>query len=211
METTSLKKIAVIIAHPDDETLWAGGSLLTQSFDSCFILSLCRANDMDRNFRFGQALKEFKATGTMADLDDGPDQVPLNAELIYKTILENLPSIQYDRLYTHSPRGEYTSHLRHEETGQAVLQLWIAGRIQTDEICLFAYEDGKHTYLPRPIKQAPITLHLSDEIWLRKYKIIREIYNFEQNSFEARTTPHSEAFWLITKQNEALQWLENKR
>ncbi len=30
------KTVAIIVAHPDDETLWAGGTILSQSFMELF-------------------------------------------------------------------------------------------------------------------------------------------------------------------------------
>jgi hypothetical protein len=85
------KKVALIVAHPDDETLWAGGILLQHPEWHCFIISLCRASDHDRASRFRNALKVLKANGNMHDLDDGPEQIPLSDLLVQKTILQLLP------------------------------------------------------------------------------------------------------------------------
>ncbi|MBI9107957.1 MAG: hypothetical protein JEZ04_14505 [Spirochaetales bacterium] len=204
-------QIAVIVAHPDDETLWAGGTLLSSSFENCFILSLCRREDPDRAARFYRVLTELGASGTMADLDDGPQQVFLPESLIANTIIDNLPIRMYDRIYTHSPLGEYTRHKRHEETGRAVLMLWLAGLLQTKEILLFAYDDGGHAHLPKPIKNANIKVNLPEEIWEEKYHLITDIYNFNKDSFEAKTTPATEAFWQVKTHDEARQWLKRKR
>ena len=76
------KTVAVIVAHPDDETLWAGGTILSQPAWNWFIATLCRASDGDRAPRFFQALKAFGANGKMSDLDDGPNQDPLAEEEI---------------------------------------------------------------------------------------------------------------------------------
>ena len=35
------------------------------------------------------------------------------------------------------------------------------------------------------------------DIWQKKYSIITEVYGFGADSFEARTTPHQEAFWIF--------------
>lgn len=191
------KKIAVIVAHPDDETLWAGGILLNKLFYSCFILCLCRGDDPDRAPRFQNALREYGVEGVMAGLDDGPDQDPLPVGLVKKTILELLPDHEYDRVYTHSPEGEYTRHRRHEETGSALLSLWMEKKVRIRENCLFAYEDGGGFYLPRPIADASIVFKLTNKIWNEKYRILREIYGFDEKSFEARTAPRVEAFQLV--------------
>ena len=202
-------RIGLIVAHPDDETLWAGGSLLLNAFRDCFILSLCRGGDPDRAPRFFRVLKELGVEGAIADLDDGPGQFPLPEGLIGQTIMENLPQHAFDKIYTHSPLGEYTRHLRHEETGRAVLNLWLSGGLKANEILLFAYEDGGHSYLPKPIKSAPIQVILPEKIHQKKYGIITEIYNFSADSFEAKTTPLKEAFWQIKTHGEARQW-QNK-
>jgi hypothetical protein len=61
----------------------------------------------------------------------------------------------------------------------------------------FAYEDGGGKYLPRPIKKADSVIELRKRIWQRKYRIITDVYSFAPSSFEARTTPETEAFWQL--------------
>ena len=112
---------AVIVAHPDDETLWAGGLMLMNPEVKWTVLTLCRKSDPDRAPRFFKALERLNAVGFMADPDDGPEQRPLDSSEIQKTITELLPSKRFDLIITHSTAGEYTRHLRHEETAKAVL------------------------------------------------------------------------------------------
>jgi len=190
-------KCAVIVAHPDDETLWAGGLILMHPEVKWTIVSVCRKSDTDRAPKFFEALKKFDADGFMADLDDGPEQKPLDKNEIQKTIMEQLPSNRYDLVVTHSALGEYTRHLRHEETGEAVLELLKGNKLYADRLWAFAYEDGKRQYLPRAIEQADLLIELTDEIWEKKYNIITDIYGFNKDSFEARTAPKKEAFWCF--------------
>ena len=133
----------------------------------------------------------------MADLDDGPEQTPLDNREVQKTITNLLPCERFDLIITHSISGEYTRHLRHEETAQAVLALWNGGGISAEQLWAFAYEDGNAAYLPHAIEQADLLIKLTDEIWREKYNIITKIYGFSQNSFEAKTTPKKEAFWRV--------------
>ena len=204
------KTVAVIVAHPDDETLWAGGTILSQPSWHWSIVTLCRASDLDRAPRFFRALDVYGATGKMGDLDDGPEQKPLPQNEVQETILRLLPQKHFDLLISHNPAGEYTRHLRHEEIGKAVIALWRLGKIFTDELWTFAYEDGKKQYLPRPIKTAHIYHSLPEKIWQRKYDMITSTYGFESNGFESKTTPRAEAFWKFTNSLDAQQWLENK-
>lgn len=204
------RRVAVIVAHPDDEILWAGGTILSQPAWRCFIATLCRASDPDRAPRFFRALNALGAEGTMSDLDDGPEQTPLAESEVRGAILRLLPQRDFDLILTHSPAGEYTRHRRHEEIGRAVIRLWHAGQLSAEEVWIFAYEDGGKQYLPRPIKTGTLYQPLPDEIWQRKYRLITQVYGFEENGFEAKTTPRAEAFWRFTNPADARHWLENK-
>jgi hypothetical protein len=113
-------------------------------------------------------------------------------------------------IITHNPAGEYTRHRRHEETGETVISLWHAGKIQTGELWTFAYEDGKKHYLPQPIKSAHIYQEIPEDVWKQKYELITRTYGFNENGFEARTTPYAEAFWRFTDSTVAYKWVTNK-
>lgn len=221
--------VAVIVAHPDDETLWAGGAVLIHPEWCCSIFALCRARDPDRAPRFERVARALGAAGSrMADLDDGPEQLPLSISEVAEAIfglITGVPELRagagraggpaeigavgagtqaressggppaFDLIITHSPQGEYTRHLRHEEVSRAVIALLRSGRIATRELWLFAYEDEQRRSYPRAIPVAPLQLLLPEEIWRRKYEIMTVLYGFSPESWEARTTPSSEAFW----------------
>ncbi len=188
---------AVIVAHPDDETLWAGGVMLMHPDTHWTVVTLCRKSDPDRSSKFFRALECFRASGKMADLDDGPEQLPLTEHKVQDTILSLLPSDRFDLIITHSIWGEYTRHLRHEETAKAVLALWESDRLHATRLWMFAYEDGGGQHLPQPIKMADEVVKLPDEIWQKKCDIITKIYGFGPETFEAKTTPREESFWHL--------------
>lgn len=206
-EESRKKNVAIIVAHPDDETLWAGGTILSHPHWNCFVVCLCRSDDKDRAPKFYEALKILRAEGIMGNLDDGPEQEPLAEEEVEHAVMNLLPARHYDLVITHNPTGEYTKHLRHEETSKAVLMLWQSGRISTTELWTFAYEDGNREYLPRPVENANIYKTLTKRIWLRKYSIITETYGFKPDSWEAETTPKKEAFWHFSESFLAKEWL----
>lgn len=195
----NIKTAAVIVAHPDDETLWTGGIILSHPEIDWMILSLSRKSDPDRSPKFFKVTALLKAKGLMADLDDGPDQKPLEQAGIQQTILNTLPKKDFDLILTHSPKGEYTRHLRHEETSLAVFSLWNGGKLKAERLLLFAYEDGGKRYLPRPIKSADIVIKLAKNVWQRKKDIIISSYGFSLDSFEAGAASKVEAFWLLEK------------
>jgi len=209
MDKDGSKTVAVIVAHPDDETLWAGGTILSHPSWKWYIVTLCRASDEDRAPRFFRALQVLKATGKMGDLDDGPEQRPLDEAEVQRTIQKLLPQRQFDLIISHNPTGEYTRHVRHDEVGKAVITLWHAGQISTAELWAFAYEDGGKRYFPRPIKTAQIYQLLPEQTWQKKYGIITKIYGFGKDSFEAETTPRAESFWQFSSSSDAQEWLSH--
>lgn len=209
MNTEASRSVAVIVAHPDDETLWAGGTILNNPQWNCFVISLCRKDDKDRASKFRKVLKILNAQGIMGNLDDGPEQKPLKNAEVEQTILDLLPKKHFDLIITHSPKGEYTKHLRHEEVSRAVIVLWNNGKIAANELWTFAYEDGNKKYFPRAIENASVLETLRNQIWIKKYSLITETYGFDKNSWEARTTPKTEAFWIFKNTKDAIEFSSN--
>jgi hypothetical protein len=124
---------------------------------------------------------------------------------VQDTILSLLPGWEFDILLTHAPQGEYTWHRRHGEVSLAVGGLWGEGRIRAKSMWQFAYEDGGGDYPPQPQRSTSFELPLSDPVWRRKYGIITDIYGFEEASWEARATTHTEAFNCF-HEREAMHW-----
>jgi LmbE family N-acetylglucosaminyl deacetylase len=201
----SWPRAAVVVAHPDDETLWCGGYILTHPELLWHVVTLCRASDPDRAPKFRRVLQRLGASGEMADLDDGPDQAPLPAGQVRETIAQLLAGNSYNLMLTHGLRGEYTRHCRHEECCRSVIELWRSGRIDTKELWMFAYEDGDHAYLPRVRDDADRRDDLTDDVWLEKRRLITETYGFGLDSWEARTTPREEGFWCFDSPQAAVE------
>jgi len=102
-ENGNRKSVAIIVAHPDDETLWAGGTILSHPEWDCFVVCMSRSRDADRAPKFYIAMKQLHAEGIMGDLDDGPEQHILELDEIESAILELLPAVDYD-IYYYSQR-----------------------------------------------------------------------------------------------------------
>lgn len=211
MQYSRKKRVAVIVAHPDDEILWAGGTLLSHPEWQCFIACICRGKDTDRAPRFATVLKILGATGNMADMDDGPEQSPLPIAAVAAQILQLLPDGHFDLVITHNITGEYTRHRRHEEVCEAVVSLWQAEQLTTPELWMFAYEDGSRAYFPRPRKDADKYLQLPEMIFQQKKSLLTHTYGFSNDSWEAQTTPPIEAFRTFSSAAAAVLWLNGNR
>jgi LmbE family N-acetylglucosaminyl deacetylase len=204
---------AMIVAHPDDETLWAGGLLLTRPDWIWTIAALCRGDDLDRAPKFTRVLEMFGSKGNIGAMDDGPDQIPLSPTVVQDTIMRLLDERTYDIILTHSPFGEYTRHRRHEETGRSVASLWEAGSLTADELWCFAYNDDGASHMPTAIDRAHLALDLDAKTWQSKYDTIVTLYGFAPDSWEANATPKREAFWCFQNVREYQTWFaeEGKR
>ena len=185
----------VIVAHPDDETLWAGGTILMHPETRWTVVALCRRSDPDRAPRFRRVLELLSAFGDMGDLDDGPEQAPLRASDVEHAVLALTGHSETDLILTHNTSGEYTRHRRHEETAEAVLTLWDAEQLVSRELWTFAYLDGCGRHSVNAVKDADIFTVLPDDAWRRKRDLITTVYGFAPDSFEARAALREEAFW----------------
>jgi hypothetical protein len=190
------KTAAVIVAHPDDETLWSGGTIMMNPQINWTILSLTRKSDHDRAPKFFNTMKKLNAVGFMADLDDEPSQKPLSTDIIQLEITFILDVHSYDIIITHHPLGEYTKHLRHEEISLAVSHLIQNKIFKCKKFLTFAYFDNEKEFLPKPRADADIIINLPEAIIIKKKEIITEVYGFSMNSFEAVLCTNLEAFKL---------------
>jgi LmbE family N-acetylglucosaminyl deacetylase len=192
----SFTSALLIVAHPDDETLWAGGLVRLHPETEWTIVVLCRGNDRDRAPRFEKVLQKLGASGAMGDLDDSPEQTPLSPEVVRQAIRSLVGEKCYEVILTHSEDGEYTRHRRHEEIGKAVLALWDCGELHSQHVWAFAYGDSGRGRRVRTLPKADVQITLSQDIWSWKRAMITEVYGFALDSFESNAALADEAFWI---------------
>ena len=186
------KKVLVVVAHPDDETIWMGGTLLRNSEKwNAIIFSLCREYDIDRAPKFKRACSIFNAKSFMFDLEDEKlDKIQL--EEVIKRIKKFSGS--YDKIFTHGKNGEY-GHIRHKDIHNAVNRMLRDKSLSCRKLYYFSYQKkGKYAY---PKKDSDMFIYLNNNLFKKKKLIIRDVYGFHKNGFEDICCRAAEAFSIM--------------
>jgi LmbE family N-acetylglucosaminyl deacetylase len=187
-------RTAIIVAHPDDEVIWAGGLILQHPDWDWTVLSLCRADDADRAPKFERVCRHLGATGLISDLDDSDPLGPIDTEAeVAGRITKLLPATRWDLCLTHGDNGEY-GHGRHKQVHAEVVRLVLRGTIACDELWTFAYECEPPQGACRPASWAEVLVDLTAEQLIEKKRIVAELYGYGRDAFEVTACISPESY-----------------
>jgi LmbE family N-acetylglucosaminyl deacetylase len=190
------KEILIIVAHPDDETIWMGGTLLRSNMKKT-IICLCRKNDKDRAPKFRKACKILNAEGHISNLDDFEKGYykKLSTQDIINRILEITKNKKYDYLFTHNKNGEY-GHIRHKEIHNAVVEMLNKKLLLAKKVFFFSYSPRKNNFQGYAIynSNADKLIKLNSNQLVMKKNIIKNIYGYQEGGFEEKSSGEIEAF-----------------
>ena len=191
--------ILAIVAHPDDETIWMGGTILKNKKWDWTVISLCRCHDDDRRPRFEKVCERLGVKGVISDLDDVKLK-PLRVDAVVEKIKSLLLDREYDYVYTHGLNGEY-GHIRHKEIHKAVRRLVKSGEIQCKKLFSFSYKQGRgragnvpDLRIPVPSDKSDVHVRLSEDNFKKKVELVKDMYGFGGDSFEVMACNSVEAF-----------------
>jgi LmbE family N-acetylglucosaminyl deacetylase len=201
MEKLRLKSGAralVIVAHPDDETIWLGGTLKKFPRVHWTILSLCRASDRDRAPKFKRVCAHFGAKAIIADLDDaGRLSVKQTVPLIKTIIIKEVKGRAFDYLFTHGLNGEY-GHPRHCGAHLAVKELLKQKKLRVAQALAFHYKkQTKYKLVPKV--ESDFILKLSVKELAAKKQVMTAIYGFAPKGIDTNYCTKIEAFKKLTR------------
>lgn len=173
----------VIVAHPDDETIWMGGTILENPQLDWTIFALCRASDPDRAPKFQKVCRHYGAPAIIADLEDEAIMNVNESILkIQKIIKQKIGNKSFDYIFTHGPKGEY-SHPRHIGVYLAVKQMIKSRALECRKLYNFSYRIDKNNRIYND-PQAKFFTKFSRGELIKKRNIIKNLYGFRQRSFE---------------------------
>ncbi len=187
----------VVVAHPDDETIWMGGTILASPRVRWTILCLTRSYDADRAPKFRRVCRSLNAQAIISDLEDeGMLGMRESIPNITNRLKRFLPKTQVDYLFTHNANGEY-GHARHKSVHFSVRNLVKRGVIRPKQLFFFNYEPKEKSGIgvPRKVK-TDVYLKLTPNLFKEKKRLIQSLYGFSSNSFESKCAGSLEPFSL---------------
>lgn len=163
----------MIVAHPDDETLWGGGHLLDGGW---YVVCLTNGYNNQRSKELANALAISKSKHIILNYPDlnqnrVKDDWKNVSEGIRKDISKVINYKSWDKIVSHNPEGEY-GHIHHKKTNSIVNQV----SKQTGTFQKLYYfgkfysNDGK--FYNKPILPPGLPVTYSGDVLLKKNSMI---------------------------------------
>lgn len=157
LDKLSLKAVdrVMFVAHPDDETIWAGNHIRTHKY---LIICLTNGDNQKRMKEFKAVMKKTGNPYMMLKYPDKTDGKRDNWNSSREAIAQDIKTVlgykNWNMIVTHNPKGEY-GHIHHKMTSKLVTEESLHKKLQ-DRLMYF----GKY-YKKKNIKKIKNSKHLS--------------------------------------------------
>lgn len=172
-------KNVMIVAHPDDETLWGGKNLLDEKY---LVICLTNGDNEVRKKEFLNVMKETDDYGIILNYPDKVNNVKSDwkgdKEKIRKDISYILTYKKWDKIVTHNPEGEY-GHIHHKLTNNMVTEECIKKNL-TNQLMYFS-----RYYKKNVLSEKKLEYTLSDKESDIKNQIMQDIYKSQNYAYES--------------------------
>lgn len=192
------KTALVIVAHPDDETIWLGGTIMKHPHINWSVFSLCRASDTDRAPKFHNVcINHLHAEPIITDLDD-EDKLSVSETLpiIRQLIMEQIGDKHFDYLFTHGVNGEY-GHPRHLGTHLAVMAMLKNKELNCSHSYCFDYQKEKNNDYHLLSNNPDYLIPLTPAELQRKKDIVAYQYGYAPDGIDVNYCTNPESLKLI--------------
>lgn len=187
----------VIVAHPDDETIWFAGTMIANPQVDWTILCLSRSSDSDRSPKFARVAKKLGAKGLIDDWDDEGRLSAKQAIAEAKRIIgERIGAKHFDFVVTHGANGEY-GHERHRQLSHAVNDLVARRKLSANLLLNFNYKKLSR-YRLTPKADSDLIFKLPAKIFKNKLALMTELYGFDPKGIDVGYSTNTEALKIIT-------------
>ena len=183
----------MIVAHPDDETLWGGAHIADGGY---LVVCITNGNNPTRSAEFQSVML---ASGNVGLILSYPDKVAgkrdnwNHVRTQIRTDLEKVMTYQpWEDIVTHNAKGEY-GHIHHKMTHQIVTALYDADQLQMP-----LYVFGKY-YRAAALPDVKDTLTpVSDEGLEKKEKLL-QLYTSQAHTIQGLSHMNPYEMWTQTR------------
>lgn len=205
MSNKKPKKVLLITAHPDDETLWYTSVVLRNQCD--IICVTCGDTQLTRKMRKKEFREATKILGvknaTILGYKDKPRR-RLNIEKLEKDLLP-IAKKAYKKVYTHSPFGETNLNIHHQDVCHVVHKLF--DNVRCTAWNLYPTQTHQLTKEEHILKK-----YIMGTIYHKEYRSLKETY--EISAVEKFTKISNEAaeifYWAIARFGDRHEMLAKK-